>query len=198
MSPQSCPPITISYQLAEALVDGPSPAFAIGICEEGGEQSGLMAIRVDEDLPEGLGIHAPMRIGHSLVASTRTDVPLPYFNFSFPGFRDFDVILKPDDPVVRKVLGMIVVTQRYFMLVIGRNHSATAFGGEATPSNFVGLADNLPRLLVANLTEADYQRALSSETQLSRTPVQRMHWVARGAQSPMKLLGKDRLTLESR
>lgn len=155
------PRLTINGAFMDEFLAAPTPCCALGLVEVRQRLCGFLAIRPNETLPPNI-TDAGFRFGHSLLGTSRYLVV--HFAFEFYGFARYNVLVRPDNRIVRTVLSTMVESGDYFFFAIDANGSATAFNaeiGHGGHRDMAGLQRNLPRILRAETTDSQYQEALA-------------------------------------
>jgi hypothetical protein len=120
-----------------------SPCFALGLVEERKQPCGFLALRPAEVIPpeiSGLGFN----FGHALLGTTEFEVI--QFVFHFYGFETYNMLVNPNNRLVKTVLMRMVESGDYFFFAISCNQSVTAFRSEIGPKNLAGLSTNLRQI----------------------------------------------------
>ncbi len=168
-----------------------APCFALGVVEERKQQYGFLAIRPDVPIPD----HATQdgfRLGHSLIGTSEYEVV--HFAFEFYGFTTYNVLVNPNNPVVRAILKIMVERPDYFIFVLNANGSATVFRAALEHDDLVGLKTNLPRILHSATTDAQYQKAVAQFRKRPIQPGRLANWECRDNVAYLDLT-QDRLEL---
>jgi hypothetical protein len=150
-----------------------------GLVEEQPRICGFLAIRPNETLPPNVTATG-FRFGHSLFGIWQYRVV--HFAFEFYGFARYNLLVKPNNPMVQTVLTTMVESGDYFFFAIDANGSATAFNAEIGPgsdSDMAGLQRNLSRILRAETTDIQYQEALAQFPANPDPPGTLLNWVCR-------------------
>src|ERR1700746_421371 len=131
------PKLTVNGQLMRDFMAEESPCFALGLVEERKQPGGFLALRPAEVIPteiSGLEVH----FGHSLLGTTEFEVI--QFVFHFYGFETYNMLVNPNNRLVKKVLMRMVESGDYFFLpLVSPNQSLTAFRSEIGQKNLAGL-----------------------------------------------------------
>ena len=155
---------------------------------------GFLAIRPDDILPPAVTA-AGFGFGHSLLGTSQYTVV--HFAFEFYGFARYNVLVRPDNPIVRSVLTRMVDSGEVFFFALDGNGSATTFNadiGRGRHADMAGLKRNLPRILRAQATEAQYQDALARFRVNPDPPGTLLNWVCRDDERYLDLT-TDRLEM---
>jgi hypothetical protein len=167
--------LTVNREFMSDFLAAPTPCFALGLVEERKRQCGFMALRLDEFLPPTIA-DAGFRFGHSLYGNA--DFEAVHFAFEFYGFKTYNVMVNPNNPIVQAVLATMVESDDYFFFAVS-NGSATAFRSEIGQDDLAGLASHLPRIRRSATTDAQYRRAVASFEKNPDPPGAILHWVCR-------------------
>ena len=68
------------------------------------------------------------------------------FVFHFYGFETYNMLINPNNRLVKTVLMRMVESGDYFFFAISCNQSVTAFRSEIGPKNLAGLSTNLRQI----------------------------------------------------
>jgi hypothetical protein len=169
------PRLTVNRQFLSDFLAAETPCFALGLVEERRRQCGFMALRLDEPLPPQIS-DAGFRFGHSLYGSA--DFETVHFAFQFYGFKTYNVLVNPNNPIVQAVLATMVESGDYFFFAVS-DGSATAFRSEIGQADLAGLKTNFPRIRRSATTDAQYRRAVASFGKNPDPPGAMLHWVCR-------------------
>jgi hypothetical protein len=185
------PKLAVNRQFMSDFLAAEAPCFALGLVEEGGRACGFMALRPTEVIPARVS-NAGFRFGHSLFGSAAFEVV--HFAFAFYGFKAYNVLVNPSNPLVQAVLTTMVESGDYFFFLLDRNQSVTAFRSEIGQANLAGLKTNLPRIQRSKTTEAQYGKAVAAFEKNPEPPGELLSWVCREGIDYLDL-GGDRLEL---
>ena len=173
------PRLTVNSAFMDEFLAATAPCFALGLVEERQRTCGFLAIRPNETLPPNVTA-AGFRFGHSLLGTSHYLVV--HFAFEFYGFARYNVLIKPNNPIVHTVLTTMVESGDYFFFAIDAQGSATAFNaeiGHGRHTDMAGLQRNLPRILRAETTDIQYQEALARFRANPKPPGILLNWVCR-------------------
>src|SRR5688572_5674121 len=90
--------LTVNRSFMREFIEASTPCFALGLVEEQGRQYGFLALRPEEEIPSERS-DSGFSFGHSLYGSSRFEVL--HFAFQFSGFQAYNVLLNPNNPLVR-------------------------------------------------------------------------------------------------
>jgi len=121
----------------------------------------------------GLGFN----FGHALLGTTEFEVI--QFVFHFYGFETYNMLVNPNNRLIKKVLTRMMESGDYFFFAISPNQSVTAFRSEIGQKNLAGLSTNLRQIQGSTTTDAQYQRALAQFRRRPDPPGQVLNWVCR-------------------
>ena len=136
----------------------------------------FLALRPAEVIPpeiSGLGFN----FGHALLGTTEFEVI--QFVFHFYGFETYNMLVNPNNRLVKKVLMRMVESGDYFFFAINPNQSVTAFRSEIGQKNLAGLSTNLRQIQRSTTTDTQYRRALAQFRRRPDPPGQVLNWVCR-------------------
>lgn len=185
------PVLTVNRQFMADFMDSKAPCFGLGIVEEGGKETGFLALSLDEDIPEHV-LDRGFRLGHQLLGSS--DFEVVYFGFEFYGFKTYNALLNPSSELVKTVLETMVESKDYFFFSVSPTGTVSAFRADIGEENLVGLKDNLKRILDSETTEEQYERFLTRFEKRPTVPGVLVNWVCRGADEYLDLT-EDRFDL---
>ena len=137
----------------------------------------------------GLGFN----FGHALLGTTEFEVI--QFVFHFYGFETYNMLVNPNNRLVKTVLTRMVESGDYFFFAISPNQSVTAFRSEIGQKNLAGLSTNLRQIQGSTTTDAQYQRAPAQFRRRPDPPGQVLNWVCRDNLSYLDLT-QNRLEMD--
>jgi hypothetical protein len=170
------PKLTANRQFIDDFVAAKAPCFALGMIEERKQKLALLALRPGEIISHEI-MEPGFNFGHSLLGNA--DCEVLHFAFEFYGFGTYNVLLNPNNPLVRTVLRAMIVVGEYFFLAIGPDQQVTAFRSEIGQENLAGLKDNLARIQCSTTNDVQYQRALRLFQKHPFPPGRLLTWVCR-------------------
>jgi hypothetical protein len=188
------PRLTVNSAFMDEFLSAPGPCGALGLVEVQRRTCGFLAIRPDDILPPTVTA-AGFRFGHSLQGTSQYTVV--HFAFEFYGFARYNVLVRPDNPIVRSVLTRMVDSGEFFFFALDGNGSVTTFNadiGRGRHADMAGLQRNLPRILRAQTTEAQYRDALARFRANPDPPGTLLNWVCRDDERYLDLT-TDRLEM---
>jgi len=100
---QFVPKLTVNGQFMRDFMAEESPCFALGLVEERKQLCGFLALRPAEVIPpeiSGLGFN----FAHALLGTNEFEVI--QFVFHFYGFETYNMLVNPNNRLVKKVLGV--------------------------------------------------------------------------------------------
>ena len=100
-----------------------------------------------------------------------------HFAFDLYGFATYNVLVNPNNPMVRAVLEAMIKRADYCFFIINGNGSATAFRSELGLDDLCGLKTNLPRIQRSTTTDAQYEKAVASFKKNPDPPGTVVNWV---------------------
>ena len=150
--------LTVNRPFIRDFLAAESPCFALGLVEEQRRLGGFLALRPPQAIPPAV-THAGFRFGHGLLGNA--DVVVVQFVFAFYGFETYNVLVNPNNLLVRTVVTTMVQNEDYFFFALNADGSVTAFRSDIGQEDLAGLKTNLPRIHQARTTEAQYRHAVA-------------------------------------
>lgn len=170
------PKLATNRQFIDDFVAAKAPCFALGMIEERKQELGLLALRPRNIIPPEV-MEPGFDFGHSLLGNDHFEVV--HFAFEFYGFRTYNVLLNPNNPLVQAVLETMIESGEYFFLAIMPDQGVTAFRSEIGVENLEGLKDNLARIRSSTTNDVQYQKSLRLFQKHPFPPGQLLTWVCR-------------------
>ena len=99
------PKLALHRQFIDDFVAARPPCFALGMIEERKQKLGLLALRSGEIIPPEI-MEPGFNFGHSLLGNAHFEVV--HFAFAFYGFRTYNVLINPNNPLVQVVLDIMI------------------------------------------------------------------------------------------
>jgi hypothetical protein len=183
--------LTVNRSFMREFIEAETPCFALGLVEEQGQQCGFLALRPGEEIPPEAS-EGGFSFGHSLYGSSRFEVL--HFAFQFYGFQTYNVLLNPNNPLVRAVLDTMVEGGDYFFFALSESGHVTAFRTEIGQETLSQVKANLSRIRQSTTTESQYELALCSFEENPEPEGVLLHWVCRDNLDYLDL-SEDRLDL---
>ena len=185
------PVLTVNRSFLYEFMDAEPPCGALGLVEESGQQSGFVALHLDEEIPSEVTARG-FQFGHSLLGDDAFEVV--HFAFEFYGFGTWNILINPNNPLVQAVLTRVLEDGDYFFIALSPDGRVTAFRSEVGQDVLSYVKANLPRLLGSTTTETQYDLACVSFAGSPRPPGPLLHWVCRDKTQYLDL-STDRLEL---
>jgi hypothetical protein len=170
------PKLVVNGMFMRDFITAGTPCCALGIIEDRKLQCGLVALRLNDVIPNEI-LDRGLGFGHQLLGIDDNDVV--YLGFEFYGFKTYNVIINPNSPVSQAVLNMMIETGDYFILVINPDNSVTAFCSEIGGDTLIWLKTYILRIKESNTTAKEYEKTLSS---FERNPLhlgELINWICR-------------------
>lgn len=187
----SCTPLSMNRQFVEDFISADAPCFAMGVVEEAERPLGCMALRTLEAIPAKVS-SGGFNFGHSILGNSQFEVL--HFIFEFYGFKKFNVLVNPNNPLVQSVLSMMIESGEYFFFALSPNNSATAFKSEIGQETLCGIEAYLPRIKASKTSDSQYDRAISDFLKNPEPPGTMLDWVCRDNMEYLDL-SRDTVTL---
>lgn len=170
------PKLTVNRQFMHDFITENTPCCAFGAIEDRNRKSGLIALRLNDVIPNEV-TDKGFCLGHSLYGSSRFEVV--HFVFQFYGFKTYNVLINPNDPLIREVLKMMIEDGGYFIFVINPDNSVTAFRSSFGQDTLCELQHNIIRISNSNTSDSDYQKAFSTFNKNPDPSGEILNWVCR-------------------
>ena len=167
--------LSINRQFMSDFLSAETPCFALGMLEERKRSCGFLALRPNEVITPEIS-DAGFLFGHSLIGNA--DFEVVHFAFHFYGFKTYNVLVNPNNPLVRTVLTSMVKTKDYFFFALDAGGSnpipvrirASGFGRTPDPSSAIQRSAT---------TDVQYQQAVSFFQKNPGPPGVLLEWVCR-------------------
>ena len=191
-NPSPLPELTVNRSFMVEFVTADTPCFAMGLVEEEGTEYGFLGFRPNESIPTTVS-NAGFAFGHTLLGDDTFEVI--HFTFEFYGYQTYNVLLNPNNSLVRKVLKVMLTHQNYFFFALNQdNSSATAFRAEIEQDTLRYLRINQSRLQDSKTTVKQYNKAVSQFSQNPHPEGVLLTWVCQNGIEYLDL-SKDRMSL---
>src|SRR5215831_13880860 len=150
--------LTVNRPFIRDFLAAESPCFALGLVEERRHVGGFLALRPPTVIPPAI-TDVGFRFGHALLGNV--DYVVVQFVFAFYGFETYNVLVNPNNLLVRTVVTTMVQNEDYFFFALNADGTVTAFRSDIGQDDLAGLTTNLPRIHEACTTEAQYRHAVA-------------------------------------
>ena len=157
--PPSRPALMVNRLFMQEFLAAEAPCFALGMVEERQRPCGMLALRLDQEMPAAIA-DGGFEFGHALFGTTAFVVL--HLVFAFPGFQTYHVLINPHNVLVQAVLRTMLDDGDYCLFALGAHGQVTAFRADMGSDSLAVLRANRARLQQSTTTEAQYQRALMS------------------------------------
>ena len=111
------PRLSVNRQFMNDFLSAAMPCFALGMVEERKRSCGFLVLRPNEVIPPEIS-DAGFLFGHGLIGNA--DFEVVHFAFHFYGFKTYNVLVNPNNPLVRTVLTSMVESGDYFFFASTR------------------------------------------------------------------------------
>ena len=135
-----------------------------------------MALHLDADIPSEVTARG-FRLGHSLLGGDAFEVI--HLAFAFYGFRTWNLLINPNNPLVQAVLTRMFEDEDYFFFALSPTGRATAFRSEMGQDVLFYVKAHLPRLRHSTTTETQYDLACLAFASNPTPPGTLLHWACR-------------------
>ncbi|SRR5712692_6664053 len=153
------PALVVNRLFMQEFLAAKAPCFALGMVEERQRLCGMLALRLDQEMPAAVA-DGGFEFGHALFGNTQFAVL--HVVFAFPGFQTYNVLINPNNPLVQAVLRTMLDDGDYFFFALSAQGHVTAFRADIGSDGLAILRANRTRLQQATTTEEQYQQALTS------------------------------------
>lgn len=170
------PRLTVNRQFIDDFITAEAPCCALGLVEERKQTFGVLALRLEMVIPEAY-TRTGFSFGHSLYGNA--DFVVVHFGFHFYQYATFNLLVNPNNPVVRTVLNKMLETGNYFIFAVDPKGSVTAFRSELGQDDLIELKNNLPRIQNAKTTDAQYRKTVAMFERNPTPSGQMLNWVCR-------------------
>ena len=150
--------LTVNRSFLHDFLAAESPCFALGLVEERRHVGGFLALRPPTVIPPAI-TDVGFRFGHALLGNA--DYVVVQFVFAFYGFATYNVLVNPNNLLVRTVITTMVQNEDYVFFALDAHGSVTAFRSDIGHEDLTGLTTNLPRVYQARTTETQYRHAVA-------------------------------------
>ncbi len=153
-------PLTLNERFLRAFMAAQAPCAALGLVEEAGQPRGFVAARTNESLPMHTA-QSGFEFGFELLGNDRYQ--LIHFVLQFQGLQSYDILLNPNNPLVRKVVDVMRETAQYFFFVFDEG-GMVAFQQTMNRQNLDWFNSYGNVVHTAATTSQDYERGLQHVT----------------------------------
>src|SRR5712692_5214306 len=185
------PALVVNRLFMQEFLAAEPPCFALGMVEERQRLCGMLALRLDQEMPAAVA-DGGFEFGHTLFGNTTCEVL--HFVLAFPGFQTYNVLINPNNPLVQAVLRTMLDDGDYFFFALNAQHHVTAFRADIGSEGLAVLRANRARLQSSTTTEGQYQQALTSFAAHPDPAGLLLHWVCRETVAAVDLT-TNRMTL---
>ena len=106
-----------------------------------------------------------------------TSFEVIHFAFEFYGYRTYNVLLNPNNPIVRAVITTMIDSGEYFFFALHPKKGVTTFRAEIDSTALAGMTATRTRLQRSTTTEAQYRQALADFAAHPQPPGTLLQWV---------------------
>jgi len=153
------PALVVNRLFMQEFLAAEPPCFALGMVEERQRLCGMLALRLDQEMPAAIA-DGGFEFGHALFGNTTFAVL--HLVFAFLGFQTYNVLINPNNPLVQAVLRTMLDDGDYFFFALNAQGHVTAFRAGIGVEGLAVMRANRVRLQQATTTGEHYQQALTS------------------------------------
>lgn len=151
------PKLALNAKFIQSFINAETPCCAMGIIEERNKKYGLLALRLNEEIPNEVTAKG-FNFGHSLLGTGSYEVL--HFGFEFYGYETYNVIINPNNHIAQKVLDMMIENESYFILVLNPDNNVIVFKSEISETDLIGFKTNITRIKNSRTTSDEYLKAV--------------------------------------
>jgi hypothetical protein len=170
------PVLTVNRSFIQEFLAADTPCFALGLVEERKQRWELLALRPADAIPSAI-TNKGLNFGHSVLGTTAFEVI--HFAFEFYGYRTYNVLLNPNNRIVRAVLATMIDRGEYFFFALHPQQGVTTFRADLEVTALAGLTMTRTRLQRSTTTEAQYRQAMADFAAHPQPPGTLLQWVCR-------------------
>ena len=154
-------PLTFNELFLHSFVNEEPPCAALGLVEEAAQTRGFVAIQINESVPTRTA-QSGFDFGYELLGNDRCQ--LIHFILKFEGFGTYDILLNPNNPLVRRVVDVMRETAQYFFFVFEEG-GVTAFQQTMGQEGLDWFNEYGNVVHTATTTPQEYERGLQRSTE---------------------------------
>ena len=147
--------LSVNRQFMSDFLSAETPCFALGMLEERKRCCGFFVLRPNEVIPPEIS-DAGFLFGHGLIGNA--DFEVVHFAFHFYGFKTYNVLVNPNNPLVQTVLTAMVEGGSLVLLALTTRRGSLHSGRNSGKRTWPDSSTNLPRIRRSAATEAQYRR----------------------------------------
>jgi hypothetical protein len=181
------PSLTLNRQFVEDFMASTAPCFAMGVVEEGRSPCAFLALSPIDEIPPDV-TYGGFNFGHSVMGTSQYEVV--HFAFEFYGYRTFNTLVNPSDPVAKAVLEMMIERKEYFFFAINPSGAVTAFKADVGDHQLTGIVSNLDRIRKSTTSDEQYEAAVVAFSDNPHPVGPMLHWVCRADKEYLDLSGE--------
>jgi hypothetical protein len=153
------PALVVNRLFMQEFLAAEPPCFALGMVAERQRLCGMLALRVDQEIPAAVA-DGGFEFGHALFGNTQFAVL--HVVFAFLGFQTYNVLINPHNLLVQAVLRTMLDDGDSFFFALTPQGQGTAFRADIGSEGLAVLRANRARLQASTTTADQYQRTLTS------------------------------------
>ena len=152
------PKLMVNRAFIDEFVSADAPCFALSMVEERKQPYSLLALCPSEPIPPQISDRG-CGFGHALLGNDAFEVI--QFSFWFYGFKTYNTLVNPNNPLVQAVLQQMLESGDYFFFALNPDNSVTTYRTDVDQECLQGLKANLDRIQNSTTTDSQYRQALS-------------------------------------
>ena len=133
------PALVVHRLFMQEFLAAEAPCFAPGMVEERQRLCGMLALRLDQEMPAAVA-DGGFEFGHALFGTTAFVVL--HLVFAFPGFQTYNVLINPNNPLVQALLRTMLDDGDYFFFALTSQGQVIAFRAEIESDGLAVLRAN--------------------------------------------------------
>ena len=119
--------LSVNHQFMSDFLSAETPCFALGMVEERERRCAFLGFRPNEVIPPEIS-EAGFLFDHGLLGNA--DFEVVHFAFHSYGFKTYNVLVNPNNPLVQTVITAMVESGAYFFFALSSEGRVTAFRSE--------------------------------------------------------------------
>jgi hypothetical protein len=169
------PSLTLNHACIQEFIRAQQPCCALGLVEVQNRPCAFIALCPGTTISPVIPSKGFL-FSHTLIGNS--DIKVIHFGFELNGFQSFNVLLNPNNPIVRKVLQTMIVSGDYFFLTLDKfSRSITGFRSEMGQDTLAHLRDNWEQIQQSSMTDEQYLQSAIHFVKNSDPKEELLQWV---------------------